>query len=436
LETAEYLQEAEKLIMVGTVRASALYIVIVIALAMAVLCSALITIAYFYRSVNEKNNRYTVLESNLRSAVNILIAGQDTAYNEKSFSLFGEEQDSITTKKIFWGLYDIGIAHSFIHKDTLCKVFSIAHDIDSTAWCALYLADNGRPLGLSGKAAIQGDVFIPHAGVTSASIDNQGYTGDKNLVSGKKHDSKKELPGLDSIRLQKLKRIFKEPVTNIISLTGDSLIRSFTRETILVDFKDNPVIIHTKLSGNIILFSDTSITIDSLAHLQNVIVVAKKIIVNSGFRGNCQLFATDQISVGQRCQFKYPSSLGVLKFGKSRSLNIQPRINIGDGSSINGTVFIYQEQKAEPGPLISLGNNTLISGQLYAQETLQIASHSEIDGCAYVGKLVYQSSITRYENYLVNIRLDENALSPYYLPGGLLPAKSPKKKILEWITEN
>src|SRR3569833_2089836 len=267
----------------GRVKASALYLVIVIALAMAVICSALIAAAYYYRAAYEKTERYADLQANLNSAVNMLVAGRDTSYDEKTISLFGGEQDSVSMQRMSWGLYDVGVARAFIHRDTLCRVFSLGHLVDSAAWCALYLADNGRPLGLSGKTAIRGDAFIPPAGVTQAYVDNQGYTGDKDLVKGKKHDSNKELPGLDPGCLRRLKALLIEtPSAKSAHLDGYSLTRSFTQPTLVLYFKHEPVSITSRLSGNIILYSDTTITIDSLAHLQHVVVIARSIIVNHG----------------------------------------------------------------------------------------------------------------------------------------------------------
>ncbi len=420
------------------VRASALYLVIVIALVISIICSALIVTAYYYRAMYQKADRYAKLQANISSAINILIAGQDTSYQEKTFSLFDAEQDSVKIKRTFWGIYDVGAACAFINRDSLYKTFSIARVIDSSKWCALYLTDNGRPLGLSGKTIIRGDVFLPPAGVNQAYVNNEAYTGDPKLISGKKHDSAKELPGLDSISLLRFKTLFKQDSTvNLTTSYNDTINQSFRQETKVINFKNQPIVITSKkLSGNIALYSDTTITIDSTVILNNIIVLAKVIIVKPGFNGSCQLIATDSVSVGKRCTFEYPSCLGVLRFGVGQLNGIQAKVSLNDRTIVNGCIFTYQEKKTAIEPLLSIGPNVVVKGQVYAQGVLKLFDHSEIDGSVFAEKFLYQTSFTLYENYLVNVTLDENALSPYYLSSALFPVAKPKRKILEWIEGN
>src|SRR5258707_924804 len=190
-------------------KASALYIVIIIALVIAVLCSSLIVAAYFYKTQYQKKFRYDQLDNNVSSGINLLLASTDTAYSGgKTFSLFNNDADSVSLKRFFWGLYDIGIAEAFIQKDTLFKTFSIANTIDSTKWAALYLIDEDRPFSLSGKTMIRGDAYIPKAGVQQAYVDNKAYEGDKRLIIGTKHNSDKKLPTLDENRLKQLDKYF------------------------------------------------------------------------------------------------------------------------------------------------------------------------------------------------------------------------------------
>src|SRR5580700_5913195 len=102
------------------VKASALYIVIIISLVIAVLCSSLIVTAYYYRAEYQKKFRYDQLQNNLGSGINILLTTQDTSYAKgKTFSLFNQDNDSVSLQKTPWGIYDIGVARAFIQKDTL-----------------------------------------------------------------------------------------------------------------------------------------------------------------------------------------------------------------------------------------------------------------------------------------------------------------------------
>jgi len=96
------------------IRASALYMVIVIALVIAVLCSSLIVVAYFYRSEYQRKFRYDQLENNLKSGINVLLASSDTAYSKQTtLSLFNGNADSVTLQKMDWGIYNIGMVKAF-----------------------------------------------------------------------------------------------------------------------------------------------------------------------------------------------------------------------------------------------------------------------------------------------------------------------------------
>jgi hypothetical protein len=420
------------------IKASALYIVIVIALVIGLLCSALIAAGYFYRAQYQQKFRYDRLQNNLQSGINILLVNRDSAYNqEKTFSLFGSDADSVSLRRIPWGVYDVGTIKAFGQKDTLYKTFSMASVIDSSKWAALYLMDEDRPFSLSGKTAIRGDAWIPRSGVQKAYIDNKAYEGDERLIIGKKHVSEKKLPRLEAKRLSWLELYLQQGIpADSTFLNRDSVQQSFLLPTRLVGLGNEArTIDHIKMAGNIVLFSDTTITIDSTAKLHNIMVFAPSIIVKSGFHGNCQLFAADSIRVDSNCRFDYPSCLGILRF-KAPGIASQARISLGKNSVFNGLVFTYEKNDNPTRPLIVIGKNCKLRGQVYSQGILALEDWSEIDGSAFTSRFLYKDSFTLYENYLINATIDSKALSPYYLTSDLLPVAKNRKKILQWLEGN
>jgi len=416
------------------VRATALYLVIIIALVIGLICSSLVAVAYFYRAEYQRKFRYDQLSHNLSSGINILLSTPDSAYQkETKFSLFGNGNDSITLHRKTWGIFDVGIVRAIIQGDTIYKGFSIANTVDSAKWAALYITDDDRPLSLSGKTQIEGNAFLPKAGIQTAYVDNKAYDGDKRLVIGKKLTSDKRLPALDTSRLSLLNRSFS--INGNKLKLGDSLNCSFLKPTQVVDFADKPYSLNNlSLKGNILLHSDTTLTIDSSVKMDNVIVFAKAIVVREGFKGTCQLFASDSISVGKNCRFSYPSCLGIIR-SKTTKLSPQAKITIGDSGSVNGTVFTWEKIPAALKPQIELGKKDTIQGQIYAQDALALKDSCVIYGSIFSTRFLYKNSFTLYENYLINVQLNSNQLSPYYLSSGLLPVSSKKKKILQWIEE-
>jgi len=420
------------------IKASALYIVIIIALVIGLLCSSLIVAAYLYRIQYQKKFRQDQLENNISSGINILLNSTDTSFTrEKTFSLFSNDMDSVFIQKIPWGVYDIGTIKAFAQRDTLFKSFSFANTIDSTKWAALYLIDEDRPFSLSGKTTIRGDAYIPKAGVQAAYIDNKAYEGDKRFIIGTKHNSERKLPSLDEKRLKQFEQYFTQANTGDSTLSKkDSLQNSFLRPTHVFNFKKTAKTIENiYISGNVTLFSDTTLTIDSTAVFKNIQVYARAIIVKSGFHGSCQLFATDSIRVEQNCELSYPSCLGVLRF-KSPVVNFQAKVSMGKNVSFSGLIFTYDKMDSQLKPLIIADKNVKITGQVYSHGIVQLNDKSEIDGSVFTSRFWYKNSFTLFENYLINATINSKALSPYYLSSGLLPVSGKKKKVLQWLEAN
>ncbi|GAB3909918.1 hypothetical protein [Mucilaginibacter boryungensis] len=414
-------------------KASALYMVIVIALVISVLCSSIIAGGYYYRTYYQQSFRYDQLRNNCISGINLLLTA-DTEYpEEKKISLYGGGDDSILLQKRDWGIFDVGTVQAYIQTDTIKKAFSLANGIDSARWSALYVIDEDRSLSVSGNTHLRGNVFIPKAGIREAYVNNQAYTGNKRIITGGVRNSDKQLPDLLAQRLQGIKEQQKNglAIHNEMSKV-DSLSVSFFNLTKSFNFKKTPVSLsNITLSGNIILFSDTSLIVDSTSKLDNILIFARSITVKSGFKGNCQLFATDSISIGQRCTFTYPSCAGII--GMDDKSSVVKKISVQDHSIFNGSVFIYQKDEPKFPPIINLGKNVKLSGQVYVKGLFNLKDGVGIYGSVFTNRFIYQTAYTRYENYLINLDVDVLKISPYYLSSDLFPAISKKRKVLQWL---
>lgn len=407
--------------------------VIVMALVMAVICSSLIVAAYFYKSQYQRSFRLQQLHDNLASAENILLESNADLSTPAKISLFNQDNDTVVLNRKPWGIFEVGVARAFVQNDTLSSVFTLAQSRDSAKLYALYIVDEDRNISVSGKTVIKGTAYLPKAGIKEAYVNSQPYKGDKRLVIGTKKTSTRTLPALNDKALQRLKQYF-EPADKgsaISSLPSDSLSRSFMQPTLWADFKQNTYTVNTTLKGNIILRSDTSIILDGAARLENVMIFAQSIKVRSGFEGSCQLFATDSIQVEQGCRFDYPSVIGVLNFNEQAYG--QRKLSLAGGVKLEGTLLVYEKANNDLLPVIDLGKGTTVSGHIYSQGLLNYHDGVVINGSVATTRFLYQTSYTRYENYLINLRIDGPALPGAYLTGGLLPAAGNHKKILQWV---
>ncbi|WP_158829367.1 hypothetical protein [Mucilaginibacter lacusdianchii] len=414
-------------------KASALYLVIVIALVMAVICSSMIVAAYFYREQYQRTFRSSQLQNNLASAINVLLESKDDFTQGTKISLFGNRNDTVLLQRKPWGLYTVATAQALIQQDTLAKSFTMAQVIDSASWAALYVIDEDRSLSVSGKTKIKGDAYLPKAGIQEAYVNNQAYQGNKQIVEGRKKESKRTLPVLNDVVLQQLQQSFKVDSSNIaLQLPEAPVHRSFLQPTLTFAFGKQVQTVTGKLEGNIILQSDTTLVVDAQAELHNVLIYAKAISVKSGFHGNCQLFARDSINIEANCTFDYPSAIGALRSDNNKTTG-QVKLSLGDNTRFNGALFTYEKAKNDLMPYLSIGKNSTITGQVYSQGLFNYKDALKINGSIYTSRFLYQTAYTRYENYLINLEINSPALSRYYLTTELLPSAAPQKKILQWL---
>jgi hypothetical protein len=418
-------------------KGSALYMVIVIALIIGIICSALVMVAYLYQAQYQKTARYGRLRNNLESGIAIVRADSARTYSQETkTNLFENGLDSVTLQRFEWGLFDIGIVKAFQQRDTLLSLFEIGASVDSAHWSALYLADEDRPLSVSGRTKIIGNAFLPKSGIRAAYVDNQSYQGSKKMVSGHQYDSEKKLPALEKDRLALISQLLSG------QLPDDSLLRNskevsndFTRPTRYLNFKKVPhTLSFVRYSGRLIIVSDTTLTIDSTAQLEEVIVIAKTIRVGSGFKGRCQLFATDSLLVGPGSTFSYPSALCILQFKEAKQRQL--RLELSDHVSLTGTVMTWQESQQPLPPLIQIGKESILNGQVYSFGVFSYKGKLTINGSIYTTKFLYRNDFTAYENYLINATIDTRRLSPYYLSGLLLPGSGKKNQVIKWLKAN
>lgn len=413
-------------------RASALYLVIVIALVMAVICSSLITAAYFYKLQYQKTFRYSRLKNNLTSGLNILLESTEITDKPTAVNLFDKANDTVILSRSSWGVYQIGTVEAYAQQDTLRQVCALGAAIDSPKWAALYVIDEDRALSVSGKTLIRGTAYLPKAGISEAYVNNHSYEGDKRIVIGNKRTSEKTLPALNAETLQQLEQYTKSNAhPDSLPIPTNVVNRSFLKQALNFNLGKQVFTLTSALTGNIVVHSDTTLVLAKEAHLENVIIMARAITIKSGFQGTCQLFATDSIVVEPDCRFDYPSALGIIRF--QEKAKGQEKLIIGDHTILNGIMFTYEKQKNELLPYISLGKETRLTGQIYSQGLLNYQDDCVIQGSVYTSRFLYQSSYTRYENYLINLTVDAPALSPYYVTSDLLPSATTSKKVLQWL---
>lgn len=410
-------------------KASALYIVLIISLIIAIISSSLLYIAFFYRLEYRKHLRFDKLSINLNSAAAVILS---TDYPKDSTvrkeDLFAGGKDSVFLQKEQWGLFEVATVKAFELTDTLKQAFLIgSRTLNDEA--VLYVSDEDRPISVSGTTQITGDAFLPKAGIKEAYVDGKSYTGGKP-VKGAIKTSKLGLPELDSEIVEKIKRKLADHTKQISSLP-DSGFNSFYNPTLVFRLgKRTSVIENCILKGKIIIIADTVLSVEKSARLEDILIFAPAIRVAEGFTGSCQFFATDSISFGKKIDFKYPTCAVLLKSDKNKN---QPFIRLGENSTFAGIILSFEKERSELQTLINLEKNTTVTGEVFSKGLLKLHQNVKIFGKVTCNRFLVQTATSLYENYLIDVVLNRHKRSKYYLSGKIFKENKSGNSVLKWL---
>jgi hypothetical protein len=406
------------------IRAGALYFAIVMALVISVISASLILLAAHYRDSYLKQLRYARLASNLKSAIILVLADARDETEERKFDLFNGQNDSLIIARRHWGVFEFAAIQSFCGADTLKEAFLIGNAIDSTV---LYLSDEDRPLSISGDTKITGNASLPKSGVRKAYMEGNPYFNKEMIYHGKMSFSKRTLTNIDTILLKKLSRPLQGNNEGI--LLFPSLSNSFFDTVKYIHLKSATTLNDVDLKGNIIMFSDSALTVGTTAKLSGVQIYAPYIKIEAGFSGDCQLFASDSIVIGKGAELKYPSAIGVIRIPASGS---QPMISIGEGTRITGIVFSYEPKRSTLQTMIGLAKNVTVNGEIYCVGLLKLEKSVKVNGKVSCNQFIMRTKTSQYENFLADIEFNRLALSKYYLGPELFNYPG-KKQVMSWL---
>lgn len=159
--------------------------------------------------------------------------------------------------------------------------------------------------------------------------------------------------------------------------------------------------------GNVIIFSEDRISISSSKFFENVLLIAPTVIIESGFRGNLQVFCRDTIIVEENSTLTYPSVLTV-------SNHENAFLSIGNGSEVCGLISMVNVGIANGNHgSILLNEGSLFVGQIFSHGSVSL--RGKVTGSAYCKSLFYNRTGSSYLNYLVNTQIDRAALPDSYV---------------------
>lgn len=354
--------------------------------------------------------------------------------NKVEIDLYDNEEHKVKLSKKNWGAFYIITSESKWKNKSISKAVLVGNNINEGEKIALYLADQNKPLSLTGKTEIVGDCYLPKAGVKRAYIEGKSFVGNK-LINGIKFNSNKTLPPINEELIRENENYFSaynsinDSVVDFeLVMEQDSIINSFQNKTLIIYSPFSIELANQVIEGNIIIKSDNRITVKRSAIITNAILYAKGIVVQHNFEGTTQLFASDSIIIEDDCQLHYPSVLALLGKGNTE---ITRKIIINENVEIKGATFLYNENfDRKHQALVSIGKKSKITGQVYSSELLELKG--EVYGGAFCKKLLLKTPSSVYENHLMDAVINRKELSEHFV-GVPLTETIEQQRIIKWL---
>ena len=390
-------------------KASALQYVIIISIIAVLLCGLFIISVYNGGRIIDDKAILSRLESDVKSAITVYLANANN-FQVSSSGSAEKAPDDIELHETNWGIYRIVTARASHNYLNLQKTYLVGEDISQNPVIALYVPNNTLYVSASGKTIIKGDCYLPANGIRPDYSGINGFVGD-SLPYGKVFKSDDRLPEIDE---DVLKNAFVYTVSDSIKqnvsidVLEDSkpLSNSFSKPTIVFDSKEDVTLTCPVISGNIVVKSASIIRVSSSCKLYDVILVAPIVVLEQGFNGNVQVFATRSITVNQDSKILYPSSLVVL--GSETSSEESRFIQLKENTVFCGTIVLQTKEYSTNMSKIKLDEKSVVYGFVYTNTKTEIAG--AVYGCIYTNKFYMETPSRITENLLHNVIIDARKL--------------------------
>lgn len=411
------------------VRAGSLLYALCIALVLVILSSSIILLVFNVRNVIDRDLLFQKQLRNVSSGINYyLIFHNKWSYNTQTIDLFDHGSDKVDIKQKPWGFFDVVCCKAYQNTVYSEAAFMVG-DKPVKDITALYLSDSNKPLAVCGKTLIRGKSYLPLQGVKRAYIEGQNFTGNK-LIEGeqlrsepivKEFFKKYEIKSFTELHINA-----EDSIVDIHSLDANkNIVNSFLNNTIVLTSNGNLDIDNYTLSGNIIVQSTGRVNIKSSAKLENVLVVGESIIVEKGFEGSLQLFATDSIILREEAKLSYPSSVCVFQSTESKTDNSKIHVCrnvVIRGVVANGNAMDVQKRAVN----LTIDEGALITGLVYSRGYIDFKG--SVAGSLYCGGFILRTPSAVYENHLLNAVINAEALPVDYV--GVFPDQEVKRKAI------
>jgi hypothetical protein len=384
------------------VQGGALYIAIIISIIIGIILTMFILVGKY----NQRNvtvfSQSSQLNYNLTSAFEIAKSDYFTAERNNRWFKNISNDDSLRIKKLNWGAYLLITAETKNRHQKISQSGLFGTWLNSDT--ALYVADNSRPVGLSGKIVFKGNCYLPKGGIKPAYIEGQSYISSPGTNAFIKNSSA-EIPILEkSFRdaITEQQKNFNPYTDSVIPLSIQKINHPFHKKTIVLD-QGSQKLSNLELFGNIKILGKI-ITIDNSCKLENILLVCEKVIFKEGFKGSVHVIASDSIIVEKKCELMYPSSFVIS--AKENEAPITRTIIFNEDSKFSGGIIAFKNsQQLNTGKVfVKLHAKSEINGSVYSEDYVHV--EGLINGNIISHNLLLKTPSAVYENHILACEID------------------------------
>ncbi len=407
------------------IKAGAVQYVLVVSVIILIVLFAFISMIFLYERVELKSDLFQTTNHNCYAGFDWL-EQNELGYNEEKEVQFSEyvfEKTSILKKR--WGIFDLAIVKSALKNEVSTKVGLLANEDRNRK--ALYLEEHNQPLKVVGNTQIIGDVVLPKRGVNTGNISGTSYYGSK-LIYGNIQTNSGSLPRIKNIEyLKNIKEEILAGKAQSIQLEERQIThQSFTEETLVFWSSSTLSLEDMNLSGNIVLVSDKKIIVKASSKLNQVLLIAPEINIQSGFTGTVQAIAENKIVVSKDVKLLYPSVAIVLNPDPE---DTSEKIIIEKGADVRG-IILYNEdgKKGNYYTQVQIQKGATITGEVYCNKNLELLG--TVNGFVYTGNFITRQSGGAFINYIYNGKIDATNINSKY--AGLFVGET-KNTVAKWV---
>jgi hypothetical protein len=414
---------------------SLLYTLLLLTL-LTMLLTSFITLFFISKKQSLELITRSAAERDVYSAMTLLRDPSFELHSDEpvTISLYDGTDDSVICYRNHWGFFGL-IRASVERKNYRFSAVALYGDYcHSEDLPALLLGNCYKPLCICGNTILKGNFKVAKAGIKASSISGRYYEGPNNLVDGTVETDDHKMPAIKPyyLLLQPKYQInspqrYSQIIKYGLSSFSDTLINSFHNKTIILCAENGVVLDGCFLQGNVMVLSDSSILLKKSALINDIIICAKKIMFEPGFKGTGQFIASDSLRCGPWCTFPYPSSLAVIHTGSGPA----PFLLLDKMCRLDGSVICYSDKSPKPHTaILQINKDCMITGSVYSNQLISLSG--KVFGNIMIPGFLLKTPISIYENFLLDVVIDYTRQPQYYC-GIRYNENESILKIIKWL---